>query len=440
MIRAVFKNSNYFFLVLLLVASVVLNAHFIFPKISFDVPSFDPANEEESLVETSDMHSVTVVVGKGDTLFKVLHSVGIDSIESQQIVDTVRTVFNPSGLKMGTKITIEPVTTDSETGDVIAAHPEKIVLALDDRNIVVKLDDARETFLVKEVPVELMKQTKFVKGTIDGSLYAAAKTSGADTNIIMSFINLYSYSTDFQRDVKTGDAFKIFYEYKTDKTGRKIRDPKILYASLNTGGQNQEIYLYENSKGKLDYYSPRGESVRRALLTTPVNGARITSGYGVRKHPVLGFSKMHKGLDYGAPKGTPILAAGDGVVSFVKTHRSGYGKHVKIRHNDTYSTLYGHMSKFAVKAGARVSQGQVIGYVGATGMATGPHLHYEVIQHGKKVNPKGVSFPKVPPLKGTELANFKKSIVEFETMIAGLENQKREQVAQLTLKNVFDSL
>ena len=170
------------------------------------------------------------------------------------------------------------------------------------------------------------------------------------------------------------------------------------------------------------------------MLRTPVNGARLSSAYGMRQHPIYGYSKMHQGLDYSAPKGTAILAAGDGVVEFVKSQSRGYGKHVKIKHNGTYATLYAHMSRFAdgIKPGKKVNQSQVIGYVGATGTATGPHLHYEVIEKGKKVNPSKTTFPKTLPLKGTELARFQNSLNKMESMIAEFEAGKRNDIALLT--------
>jgi murein DD-endopeptidase MepM/ murein hydrolase activator NlpD len=442
MIRTFLKDRYHLLFSFVIVASLCLNLYFIAPKISIEAPSFDVPIEDGAMVTPIESHSITISVGKGDTLSKVLGSIGISSSESQKIIDATQTIFKSSQLKMGDKVTVEPVTTDINSGSIIAAHPERIVISLDQKDIIITLDQTQEKYVAKEIPVELIRQTKLVTGIINGSLYNAAKNSGADTNVIMSFINLYSYNVDFQRDIKAGDSFKIYYEYKTDKSGRKVKEPKILYAALNSRGDNKDIYLYEMSNGKTDYFDAKGESIRRALLRTPINGARITSSFGLRTHPVLGYSKMHKGLDYGAPAGTPILSAGDGVVAFTKSQPRGYGRHIQIKHNATHATLYAHLSKFAsgIKPGTRVSQGQVIGYVGATGMATGPHLHYEVIHNGKKVNPSKISFPKVPPLKGTELARFKKSIIRFETMIADLEEKKSKNLAQVSLKSVFNLL
>ncbi len=442
MVKAFLRERYHLIFTLVIMASLCLNLYLILPKISIEPPSFDVALEEGEMVTPIESHSITIAVGKGDTLTKVLSSIGISSSNTQKIIDSAQAVFKTSQLKMGDKVTVEPVTTDINTGSIVAAYPEKIIISLDHKDIVITLDQSQENYVAKDIPVELIRQTKLVTGTINGSLYNAAKNSGADTNVIMSFINLYSYNVDFQRDIKAGDSFKIYYEYKTDKSGRKIKEPKILYAALNTRGDNKDIYLYEMSNGKTDYFDSKGESIRRALLRTPINGARITSSFGMRHHPVLGYSKMHKGLDYGAPTGTPVLSAGDGVVAFTKSQPRGYGKHIQVKHNSSHATLYAHLSRFAsgVKPGSRVSQGQVIGYVGATGMATGPHLHYEVIQNGKKVNPSKISFPKVPPLKGSELARFKKSIIRFETMIADLEEKKHKELAQLSLKGAFNLL
>ena len=194
------------------------------------------------------------------------------------------------------------------------------------------------------------------------------------------------------------------------------------------------MYRHESASGGVDYYDAKGNSVKRSLLRTPINGAKISSTYGLRMHPVLGYSRMHQGLDYSAQKGTPILAAGDGNIEFMKNQARGYGKHVQIKHNANYATLYAHMSRFAsnIKPGGRVKQGDVIGYVGDTGLASGPHLHYEVIENGKKVNPSKMKAPKILPLKGTELARFKENMRKTGHMVAQLDDNKINAVAHAT--------
>jgi len=432
------KNRGFIISTAALVAAILC---LLFCKnIRLEFPEFNFTDNFESYVENVESHQFMLTVGSGDTLGKLLNSIGMSSADIHTIAESLKPKFNPAHLRLGSKLIVEPATTDPETGDLIALDPQKITLALESKSIVLDFDAASNSYKVSEVPIEYVTKTKLVQGTVDGSLYNAAKNSGANKNVIMAFINLFSYSMDFQRDVQRGDTFKIFYEYQQDKTGRKVKEPKILYAMLRSGGKTNAVYLHEKSNGMTDYFNSKGESLRRSLLSTPINGARITSNYGLRKHPVLGYSKMHRGLDYGAPRGTPIVAAGDGVVTFAKKQSRGYGNHLKIKHNGTFSTLYAHMSKFAVKSGTRVSQGQVIGYVGATGMATGPHLHYEVIKNGQKVNPRNISFPKIPPLKGNELARFKKSIVEFDTMIAALEANSEKQIAEVSIKDSLKTL
>lgn len=407
--------------------SVMLNVYFfVAPRLVVELPSFDLEAEELAAEEVSKpVENITVTVVKGDTLSKIMSSLGVGSQSSLKIDAAIREVDKGFNVAIGDKIILAP-TNDTDEKPV-SASPTKILFVKDQKNIEVVLDEASGGYKASVIEIPMVVQTKLVSGSINGSLFAAAKNTGADTSVIMSFINLYGYLVDFQRDIKAGDQFKIYYEYKTDKSGRKIKDAKILYASLTVHGQEKEVYRHELLSGNVDYFDAKGDSIRRSLLKTPINGARISSRYGPRSHPVLGYSRMHKGLDYSAPTGTPILAAGDGVVASVKSLSRGYGKHILIKHNGTYSTMYAHLSKFGnnIKNGSKVSQGQVIGYVGSTGLATGPHLHYEVRVNGKQVNPSKISFPKIPPLKGKELARFKQSISMYESVVAQLTEHKK---------------
>ena len=212
----------------------------------------------------------------------------------------------------------------------------------------------------------------------------------------------------------------FIYEFSKNPSGKIVNGSNILYASLVVHGKNKEMYKYDFADGRKDYYEKDGTSIRKALLKTPINGARISSRYGKRRHPVLGFTRMHRGLDYAAPPGTPVYAAGDGTVVIARRVKGGYGRYVKIRHNSEYSTLYGHLKGFkrGIKSGIRVAQGDVIGYVGSSGLATGPHLHYEVIKHGKKVNPAKVNFPKIPNLSESNMLRFKKQYAKIDKMLS----------------------
>lgn len=404
--------------------SLMLNVYFfVAPRLVVEFPSFDMESDVVASEEDARSENITITAVKGDTIGKILASVGVDTQNSLKISAAIKEADKSFHVGIGDKITLPSVLDENEK---VATIPSKILLSQDNKNIEIVYNEASGSYkaFVSEVP--MVQQTKLVSGTINGSLFGAAKNTGADTSVIMSFINLYGYLVDFQRDIKAGDQFKIYYEYKTDKSGRKTKDAKILYASLTVNGEVKDIYRHELLNGKTDYFDGKGNSVRRALLKTPINGARISSKFGLRHHPVLGYSRMHKGLDYSAPTGTPIFAAGDGVVNSVKSLNRGYGKHVLIKHNGTYTTMYAHLSKFGkgIKPGSKVSQGQVIGYVGATGLASGPHLHYEVRENGKQVNPSKISFPKSQPLSGKELARFKQSISMYETVVASLMERK----------------
>jgi murein DD-endopeptidase MepM/ murein hydrolase activator NlpD len=373
--------------------------------------------------------SYVYTIKKGDNLRVALVNLGIEGSKLPKIIEGASKVLSQKNVYPGTKVVLEKYQTTSE-GMML---PELISIVTNDSKVDILPSSNANQYVAKQVMLPLTTKTKFVSGTISGSLFASAKNAGASSKVISDFINIFAYVVDFQRDVKFGDNFKILYEYQTTETGDFIKNPTIVYASLTSHGEEKSAYRHATTSGKMDYYDTKGQGIKRALLATPINGARISSTYGMRKDPFHGYSRMHKGLDYSAPVGTAILAAGDGVVQFAKTQSYGYGKHVKVKHNGTYSTLYAHMSKFAsdVKSGVRVKQGQVIGYVGTTGRSKGPHLHYEVIEKGVKVNPAKVRFPKSQALKGTELANFKSAIRKMDTVIAELEEGNPKVIAQL---------
>lgn len=375
------------------------------------------------------------VLSKSETLEQVLKNNNISNEVAKKISDSFSASAKLGKLKMGAKVQIELERSISKlfSGTSVSDQPKRVVVFQDKHKYEIALNEAKAAFETKKTEIPSEWKVKLVSGTINGSLYSAAKKVGADSKVVGQFINLYSYDVDFQRDIQAGDSFKILYEYQVDFNGKAIGAPRIISASLNFSGESKDLYRYEMPNGRVDYYDTKGNSIKRALLKTPIHSAKISSHFGLRTHPVHGYSKMHQGLDYSAPKGTPVLAAGDGVVQFVKSQGRGYGNHVQIKHNGTYSTLYAHLSKFgpSLKTGAKIRQGQVIGYVGATGTATGPHLHYEVIQNGKKVNPARIKAPVFLPLKGVELAKFKESTRKIEQMIAELDDgSKINQVAK----------
>lgn len=370
---------------------------------------------------------ITVDLAKGDTLSKVLKLSQISDTDVDDISKSIARIVPTSHIRSGSRIEIELVDFAKDS----QPKAKRVTIYQDIHKVEATYDQANASFSTKKTTLPLQWEVKLVSTTINGSLYSSARKAGADPTIISQLISLFSYNVDFQRDLQAGDGLQIMYEYQTDFRRKVAKNPKILYASINLNGNKKEVYRHELPSGGIDYYDAKGNSVKRSLLRTPINGAKISSTYGLRTHPVLGYSRMHQGLDYSAQKGTPILAAGDGHVEFMKNQARGYGKHVQIKHNANYATLYAHMSRFAshIKPGGRVKQGDIIGYVGDTGLATGPHLHYEVIENGKKVNPSKMKSHKIMPLKGTELARFKEHMRKMGHMVAQLDDNKINAVA-----------
>ncbi len=256
---------------------------------------------------------------------------------------------------------------------------------------------------------------------IETSLYGSALKNGIPSSVVAEVIRVFSWDVDFQRDVRRGDRLEVLYDQMESPDGVKVKSGNIIFARLSIGGEDVAIYRYEKPDGDVDYYMQDGSSLRKTLMKTPVDGARISSGYGMRKHPVLGYNKMHKGMDFAAPTGTPIYAAGDGKIEYLGRN-SSYGNYIRIRHNGNLKTAYAHMSRFArgLSNGSRVKQGQVIGYVGTTGRSTGPHLHYEVLVNNVQINPKSISVPQGDSLKGKELEAFHRHVNRISQQYSSL--------------------
>ena len=267
---------------------------------------------------------------------------------------------------------------------------------------------------------QLFKKKIVVNGKISNNLYSSAVKAKMEPNIIIEFARIFGFEVDFQRDIRKGDEFVVMYEKYVDDTNKFIQTGKILYAYLNVNNQKIKLYRFE-SKRDFDFYDEKGKSIRKALMKTPINGARLSSPFGSRKHPILGFTKHHNGTDFAAPTGTPIMASGNGTV--IKAGWCGNGGNcVRIRHNSSYTTGYGHLSKFATKTGRRVRQGQIIGYVGNTGMSTGPHLHYTVKYNGKFINSQKLKLPSGKVLKDEERKLFEIERIKLDVEVAELKN------------------
>ena len=284
----------------------------------------------------------------------------------------------------------------------------------------VNIDKRQDTLEVKKNITRLFKKDVVVEGSIKSNLYSSAIQSGMEPNIIIEFARIFGFEVDFQRDIRKGDKFQVMYERYLDDRNKKVKTGKILYAYLDVNNQKIKLYRF-GEKNNYDFYDKLGKSIRKALMKTPINGARLSSPFGKRKHPILGFTKHHNGTDFAAPTGTPIMASGNGTV--IKAGWCGNGGNcVRIRHNSSYTTGYGHLSKFATKTGRRVRQGQIIGYVGNTGMSTGPHLHYTVKYNGKFINSQKLKLPSGKILKGKERKLFEIERIKLDVKLAELIN------------------
>lgn len=351
-----------------------------------------------------------LTVQKGDTLISVLTKAGITRSEANKVYYSLKSDFNPASLKAGQKIKgIFSIDTQDENAPAELNYMV-IDINVGERVITARNHDKYETFVEQD---EMLDKMNAVDGSITGNLSGSMQNAGVPMRAVNNFINLFAYAVDFKRDVRKGDKFEIVYESQVNKDGKLIKCGKIIYAGLVLRRQKIALYRYEDSQGNVDYYTANGQALKRTLDRKPLafRNARISSPFGRRLHPILKKHIIHWGVDYAAPHGTAIYAGGDGVVQVAK-YNGGYGNYIKIRHNSEYSTAYGHLSKFAkgMHPGVRVTQGQIIGYVGSTGRSTGPHLHYEVIQNGKRVNPRTIKASTGENLSGQSLVKFKQKV------------------------------
>ena len=284
----------------------------------------------------------------------------------------------------------------------------------------IEIRKSQNNFVINENILQLYKREVVIKNIIKNNLYSSAINAGIEPNIIIEFARIFGFEVDFQRDIRKGDWFEILYE-RFEDDNNKVRDTgKIIYASMFVNGNEINLYNFKYNNIE-DYYNISGKSITKSLMKTPINGARLSSSFGMRKHPILGYNKMHRGTDFAAPSGTPIMASGSGTVTRARWCGGG-GNCVKIKHNSTYETIYAHMKAFAkgIREGRKVKQGQIIGYVGSTGLSTGPHLHYEVIVNGKKVNSQKLKLPSGKILKGEERKQFELDRIKIDLKLSDL--------------------
>ena len=348
-------------------------------------------------------------VAPGDTLANILKQYNTTERDINEIQNKLSKKFKLNKLKAGQKIqfTIDQKKNLIKEFLIQISNTEKIALIRDTKT---------EKFNQKILITQLKKEIIYKENIILNSLYRAATKQKIPANIIIEFARIYGFQVDFQRDIRKKDSFQIMYEVFVNDKEKVIETGNVLFANLKLSGENLPLYYYDG-KGSEGHYDKNGKSVKKALMKTPINGARLSSPFGMRKHPIDGFNKMHRGTDFAAPMGTPIMASGDGIIKKAGWCGGG-GNCIVIKHNSTYQTIYAHMSKFAsgIRSGVRVKQGQTIGFVGSTGKSTGPHLHYEVVVNGKKVNSQKLKLPSGKVLKGEERKIFETKKIKLDVL------------------------
>ena len=353
---------------------------------------------------------ITHKVSKGETFNKILNNYKIPKSEIQKIIKILSKENKLNNIKTNQIIifTIDQSENNKITNLLFPVSRTK--------KIQLTRDSISENFKKKEIVTNLNKKIIFQEGKILKSLYKTAIDLGIQANVIIEFARIYGFQVDFQRDIRRGDNFQIMYEVFEDDEGKIFETGNVIFADLILRNQKNTFYYFDK-KSSAGHYDKNGKSVKKALMKTPINGARLSSSFGMRKHPIDGYNKLHKGTDFAAPLGTPIMASGDGKIIRAKWCGGG-GNCIKIKHNSTYSTVYAHMSKFAfgIKNGVRVKQGQIIGYVGSTGKSTGPHLHYEVIKNGKKINSQKLKLPSGKILAGKDRELFEINRIKLDVL------------------------
>ena len=361
---------------------------------------------------------INLKVESGETLQKILNKIDVTEYEKNKLLQKLSKFKFTNKLYKNQKISFK----------IDKKDPVKIlefsIKTSKKKTKVFTRDIKSDVYKYKEIDIHLKKVLEYKEAEITSSLYASAIKMDIEPNIIVDFARIYGFQIDFQRDIWKNDSFQIVYETFLNENNKTVETGKIIFANLILQGRENPLYIFK-LKERYDHFDKFGKSIKKSLMKTPINGARLSSSFGMRKHPILGFNKMHRGTDFAAPLGTPIMASGDGKVIRARWCGGG-GNCVKIKHNSTYSTVYAHMSKFArgIKEGVKVKQGQIIGYVGSTGLSTGPHLHYEVIENGKKINSQTLKLPSGKILKGKERKLFEIEKIKINVLKSELIDKK----------------
>ena len=424
-------HPNYLIIFLILVFSALL--YFIFSSKDFVSTGHQNERQEstkKSKKEFKDAYSFffntdfipnkkIIKVVAGDSLQKILLKEKISKEEVNKIYQKIKGIIDLTKIRQGQTITIVFRTKQNKPSI------SRITFQVDELSTAyIYYRDKVDDYEVRLNQKNLEKVNFLAKGVIVNSLFASAQKIDVDAEVIVEFARIFGFEIDFQRDIRKNDEFQIFYERFEDDEGENFKNGNILFAYLKNSGREIKLYRYKDSKNNIGYFTPDGKSIEKALMKTPINGARLSSGFGFRKHPILGYNKLHQGTDFAARRGTPVMASGSGTVERASWF-GAYGKYVRIRHNSTYKTAYAHLSKFGrnIKAGKKVRQGQIIGYVGSTGRSTGPHLHYEVLVNNKRINSQRLKLPSGKKLSKNEMGNF------------NLEKQRIDQLAEISRTN-----
>jgi murein DD-endopeptidase MepM/ murein hydrolase activator NlpD len=419
-----FKNRNVRFIILGLVLLII--TAFFFLNQNFYKKNKIEKNYSEFKTEFSNIHSlltnkfenqfnkVTSSVKKGQSLNSILTDAGASQQEIFEVSKVLKKFIN---LKTINTNQVFEILTHKDTGEII-----RLTINLDNINSLHVFKKNKE-FVANKIEKVLYKKTTLAEGMINSSMYQAAEKEKIDPEVIVNFAGIFGFEIDFQRDIRRGDIFQIVYDKYVDDDGELQKNGDIIYAYMKNNGREIALYRFVDQKGIPGYYRTNGKSIEKALMKTPINGARLSSTFGMRKHPILGYNKMHRGTDFAAPTGTPIMASGSGIIEQVGWN-GAYGKYIRIKHNSKYKTAYAHLNGYArgIKKGAKVRQGQIIGYVGSTGRSTGPHLHYEVLVNDKRMNSQRLKLPSGRTLRGEDREKFEISRIKIDVMRSNLIN------------------
>ena len=378
----------------------------LFDDVNINIKNFETTKQKDNKKNYANTHEtdvsydkIEIIVSKGDTFLSILKEFNISEKKSFEIISEIEKLFDLRKLKVKNKILFYFNTKNSiKKIEFNKNINEKLIVSINSNSV--------------EIENKILEKTSYQTSkdfNINNSLYSDGLKNNLPPDILIKLIRLFSFDLDFQRDIKKNTLVSVSYEFDQINDNDKLEYKDILYALININGNKLEYFKFLTNDGFIDYFNKDGKNVKKSILKTPLDGARLSSNFGMRKHPILGYNKMHKGVDFAAPTGTPIYAGGNGVIEYIGNN-GGYGKYIRIRHNNEYKTAYGHMSGFkkGLSKGARVNQGEIIGYVGSTGRSTGPHLHYEIIFQNKQINPLKLKLPSGKVSKGKELSKFQR--------------------------------